>query len=187
MCIGVFVQLNEGSRKGRACPIGYIIQEDGCWEWVGATRGSGYGHLWFGGRIRPAHQVVYEKAKGAIPDGLELDHLCRNPSCVNPDHLEAVTHKENMRRSVSPIAKTGENASCPYGHPYTAANTYWRPDGEGRQCRVCIRVWKENRRSKQCPQGHVYSDGTAYWRPKVGPICLLCHPNFRTSRNRSAA
>jgi hypothetical protein len=73
----------------------------GCWVWGGPRTELGYGVLWANTRprSRKAHRVVYEIHRGPIPAGLELDHLCRNPSCVNPDHLEPVTHAENMRRS----------------------------------------------------------------------------------------
>lgn len=183
--VGVFVQVNESSRKGHSNPIGYVIQENGCWDWVGSRNMQGYGRWSVMGRQYQAHRVMYEKANGQVPRGLELDHLCRNPACVNPDHLEPVTHRENMRRSVSPIAKTADNPKCAYGHPYTENNTYWRPDGEGRQCRVCIQKWRHNRRAKECPRGHAYSESTAYWRPKAGPICLICNPTYPNLRRRS--
>lgn len=85
-----------------------------CWEWIGTRYGNGYGQaaIGDGGRINQAHRVVYEALVGPIPEGLELDHLCRNPSCVNPDHLEPVTHAENMRRMgdahPSPICSEAE-------------------------------------------------------------------------------
>lgn len=77
----------------------YIIGE-GCWEWTGSKDLNGYGRL-NGGAGRspvPAHRAVYEALVGPIPDGLEIDHICFNHGCVNPAHLEPVTHSENMRR-----------------------------------------------------------------------------------------
>lgn len=71
----------------------------GCWIWKASLSRDGYGYIGFGGRVQKAHRVVYEFYKGEIPEGLEIDHLCRVRCCVNPDHLEPVTHRENMRRS----------------------------------------------------------------------------------------
>jgi hypothetical protein len=73
-------------------------QPSGCWEWQGALSEWGYGSLVIVGRKVPAHRFSYEIHTGPIPEGLVIDHLCRNPSCVNPEHLEAVTNEENIRR-----------------------------------------------------------------------------------------
>lgn len=85
----------------------------GCWEWTGGQV-SGYGNFWLGGRtwIR-AHRYAYEFCVGEIPNGLQLDHLCRNRVCVNPDHLEPVTQRENIVRGSAAITH------CPAGHKYT--------------------------------------------------------------------
>lgn len=77
----------------------YRIDPDtGCWIWLRARYTTGYGRAWVDGRRRPAHRVVFERYCGVIGDGLELDHLCETPLCVNPSHLEPVTHAENIRR-----------------------------------------------------------------------------------------
>jgi len=70
----------------------------GCWEWAGTRQPSGYGAIYVEGRILRTHRVSYELLVGPIPEGLHLDHLCRNKACFNPEHLEPVTHVENMRR-----------------------------------------------------------------------------------------
>ncbi|WP_033356238.1 HNH endonuclease signature motif containing protein, partial [Kitasatospora aureofaciens] len=93
-----------------------------------------YGQFNLHGRTYSAHRYAYTQLVGPIPDGLVIDHLCRNPSCVNPAHLEPVTHAENMRRS-EPAMRT----HCIHGHEFTEANTYYRtPNCDGvRQCRAC--------------------------------------------------
>lgn len=107
-----------------------------CWLWIGWRNADGYGLIDDRPRtgVRRAHRVAYEFSIGPIPDGLQLDHLCRNPPCVNPRHLEPVTNQENTRRGAHGSLIT----SCPKGHPYDDANTYVDPDG-ARRCRRCHR------------------------------------------------
>lgn len=106
----------------------------GCWLWAGATDGSGrYGAIQAGGRVARAHRVTYELLRGGVPDGLELDHLCRVTLCVNPWHLEPVTHHENVLRGNSIQAANARKTHCPRGHPYDMQM------GGGRWCRTCHR------------------------------------------------
>ena len=109
-----------------------------CWQWIGAITSTGYGHLRHEKKYRQAHRVVYELLHGPIPYGLTLDHLCRNRTCVNPEHLEAVTMRVNILRGTSPCANNARIIVCAHGHEYDALNTYTDKLGK-RHCRACHR------------------------------------------------
>lgn len=110
-----------------------------CWEWTGAkTRGYGSFATETGGKR--AHRVAYELLVGPIPDGLVIDHLCRNTSCVNPDHLEPVTQAENVRRGFNPGPGHGIRTHCPHGHAYTPENTRIQARTGAQICRTCTRA-----------------------------------------------
>lgn len=118
-----------------------------CWEWGGALSKRGYGNFMVrAGKTDGAHRVAYELLVGPIPEGLHLDHLCRNRACVRPEHLEPVTCGENLRRGSRATA-----THCPQGHPYSGSNLYVRPDRPGRDCKECKRDAvtrsRKNRRS----------------------------------------
>ncbi len=111
-----------------------------CWEWDGFVRSDGYARGFHNGRRDYVHRLIWEILVGPIPKGLDIDHLCRNRSCVNPDHLEPVTRGENLRRSHATIqAQETRRTHCPQGHAYSAANTYVSPGGSRRNCRTCKR------------------------------------------------
>lgn len=104
-----------------------------CWLWTAYTMPNGYG-TW---RQTLAHRVAYELSIGPIPDGLQLDHLCRVRNCVRPDHLEPVTCRENLLRGDTITARCVAATHCPHGHPYDEANTYRSPTNGSRSCRAC--------------------------------------------------
>lgn len=123
------------------------VQKDGplwqgtpCWLWLGRCNHDGYGVLYAERRNRRAHHVVYELIVGPLPEGLEADHLCRVRHCVNPRHLEWVTHTVNVQRGEAPSAQLGRQTACKNGHPFTPENTYARADGS-RRCRLCKVAW----------------------------------------------
>lgn len=113
----------------------------GCWIWQSSCNSQGYGTFWYRGKSVLAHRFAYAVIVSEIPPGLELDHLCRTPKCVNPAHLEPVTHRENVKRWSKTIV------NCPAGHPYTPDNTYIFPRGRrGKRCRQCHAVEEKSRR-----------------------------------------
>lgn len=105
-----------------------------CVEGKGYRDKDGYTFTYRGKTRVRAHRQAYEDAYGPIPDGLEIDHVCRNPSCINPEHLEAVTHAENMRR-MGPYSPGAQLTHCLRGHEFTQDNTYYV--GTRRWCRKC--------------------------------------------------
>lgn len=115
----------------------------GCMLWLGYVQPSGYGKFRLGKDTAYAHRVSYEIANGPVPIGLQVDHLCRVRHCVAPDHLEAVTPAENVRRG-NPGRSNARKTHCPQGHEYTPENTYAR---KGRRyCRACQQETTRRRR-----------------------------------------
>jgi hypothetical protein len=113
----------------------------GCWIWIASLGTSGYGQFSVENRPLKAYRVAYEALVGPVPDGLELDHLCRVRCCVNPAHLEPVTHAENMRRGDS---FQRNKTHCPKGHPYDPSKS-----GNGRRCLPCTQAsWTAYNRRK---------------------------------------
>lgn len=139
-----------------------VIAESGCHLWTGATAGAGYGVLSVGGRMVYAHRFSYEyETDTTIPPGLTIDHLCRVPACVNRDHLEVVTQKENLRRSTAVQAMKAWAATithCPKGHEYTTENT--RVNRGKRHCKICTaaagRAYDAAHREERAEKARIY-------------------------------
>jgi hypothetical protein len=120
-----------------------------CWTWKATLDRKGYGQFSLGGKTKAAHRIAYMLVQGAIPDGLQLDHLCRVRHCVRPSHLEPVTGRENLLRSPLTLNSiSAAKTACPRGHEYTDENTYRFPDGR-RSCRTCKRASDRARRAEQ--------------------------------------
>lgn len=131
-----------------------IVTDSGCWEWQGRIDKGGYGRK----KIRKdginyynVHQVSFVVYNGDIPFGNEIDHKCRNRKCFNPDHLQAITKKENILLGIGPTAVNARKTHCNRGHPLSGDNLYVFKDGR-RDCKLCQRIrglrwWRANRSS----------------------------------------
>lgn len=169
-----------------------------CWEWLGSRTSGGYGNLRVDGRNDYAHRVSYRLTYGSIPDGLVIDHLCRNRACVRPDHLEAVSAGENVRRGAAPYGPIRHQ--CKHGHDITdATNVYTAPDGS-RRCRVCASERDaERKRQRQargdlrkvlathCIRGHRFDAANTYVTPAGHQKCRACNAAHAAARRRAAS
>lgn len=115
------------------------VDGNGCWLWTGSiNRPTGYGVIGISGKTVFAHRASYMAFVGAIGEDREIDHLCRVRACVNPAHLEAVTHRENQRRGTSPPGVNSRKTHCLNGHEFSEENTYFTRVGS-RGCKECRR------------------------------------------------
>ena len=126
---------------------GKVIPYNDCLLWVGAKT-SGYGQFWYASKLRLAHRVMYEWVRGPIPHGTEIDHTCTLRACVNPNHLEAVSHPENCKRSLTRGYRVARPLFCAHGHPYTGNNRRFDPRGALR-CRTCERLRNERNKTPE--------------------------------------
>lgn len=132
----------HGGTAHEADPLATASGE--CWVWTGWERNH-YGHFIAWGKRLAAHRLAYRDAGRKIPDGYDVDHLCRNTMCVNPDHLEAVSERVNVQRGLVPLVN---REKCNNGHDLTPDNIIItkRKEGQFRRCRICRSESSRNQR-----------------------------------------
>jgi hypothetical protein len=146
-----------------------VQKSESCWLWQGPTR-NGYGLFsWWTGEVQRstgAHRYSYRLLRGEIPEGFVIDHLCRTPLCVNPDHLEPVTRGENVLRGIGTSARNRQKTHCVNDHEFTPQNT--RVDENGhRNCRTCERDQARRRQQQHGPANLISPRSKARLREAV--------------------
>lgn len=124
-----------------------LFDGEPCWEWQMSRIRAGYGQLFVEGKHNYTHRLMYQLCKGPIPEGLQIDHLCRNRACCNPAHLEAVTSGENTKRGVL-LENLRSKTHCKNGHEFTPENTKRHKATGGRYCRICMNAGSKARKAK---------------------------------------
>jgi HNH endonuclease len=177
---------------------GPLWQDTPCWVWTGGLAGR-YGRFQRNNKRQAVHRMAYEELVGPIPEGLEIDHLCRNPACVNPDHLEAVTHAENVRRGVSTPPPPPRKTHCKRGHDLEVHGVVRERLGRtSRVCRLCLNQRNRERYARlaatrpsqapasrtHCPQGHAYDLLNTYVDREGNRRCRQCHREGERRRQR---
>jgi hypothetical protein len=122
-----------------------------CWAWTGAVGRDGYGRAYYNNSSFLAHRAVFTEVNGVIPQGMTLDHLCRNKICVNPKHLEITSQRENILRGNGKASINAKKSYCNRGHEFTPENTYFYVGARGgnwRMCRACRSITNKIRRKQ---------------------------------------
>jgi hypothetical protein len=129
-----------------------VNTDTGCWEWTASIGSHGYGQVHYERKMHTVHRLLYMLLVGPVPEGLQLDHLCRNRPCCNPEHLEIVTHRQNSLRDTGAPAHNAKKIACPQGHPYdrTSKRGY-------RFCSICTREYGKQYRKKNIEQIREYN------------------------------
>lgn len=172
-----------------------FVEVGDCWTWTGAAA-NGYGRFTpsKGSPQYGAHRWAWEHLVGAMPEGMQLDHLCRNTLCVNPDHLEVVTASVNVARSFGLAAINGRKTHCDRGHEFTPENTHVNRKG-ARICRICMRDRMREKRGwprpvpviTHCPYGHEYSPANTYVDKKGSRHCRACNRDRVRAKRKAQA
>lgn len=168
-----------------------IERVGGCWIWLGSTNKDGYGLFHLLGKMQSAHRVSYELHIGDIPEGMEIDHICRERSCVNPAHLEPVSRQENLDRMI--LAKT----HCINGHDYKESS-FIHLKGF-RECSICAKkkklAWQRRNRDKgkglranwtHCVNGHEFTAENTIRNKKTNQRrCRICRDKWLEDKKKS--
>ena len=148
-----------------------------CWEWTATISPSGYGMFHYDGNMMPAHRFSYMYSKGKLNPQMDIDHLCRNRACTNPDHLQQVPHKENVLRGIGLAAINKRKTHCKRGHEFTPENTI-KGRNNARHCREChkihVKKYEQSHKEQIKRTKQKYADNnrerinavTAQWRDK---------------------